>query len=323
MIAAIITLVLVVSGVGTAIAANGAKPGDALFGVDRTVEKVRLTLALSDDSRVRVKTDIAEERDQERAELEERNGSEDERVREADEHAQIALTNALETISEIRGKIEAKGNARATEALVEVESKLRELQEDRVGRTAAAQRGLTEAEVIIFAMSSLVKIEFNDVESEFKFASTDVNVIIEEIAKRTGVPAAVVKAVLKVEYEQGTEDPPKNTNDDRTANTGNTNARQESEDENENENENRNINTPGGTDSAGNTSDPGNGQTAQWEIEVKVENGQADIKAQRSDDRQEWTLTTTDKTAILASIASRTGLTTTEIQAVWQYRVED
>lgn len=49
-------------GSGTAFAANGSKPGDALYGIDRATESIQLALSLTSSIRQHVHKSIAEER---------------------------------------------------------------------------------------------------------------------------------------------------------------------------------------------------------------------------------------------------------------------
>ena len=69
MIPAIIGAILLLGGAGTtAVVADNAKPGDALYGVDRAVESMRLALA-GEDSKNELKIRFAEERLEEVEEL--------------------------------------------------------------------------------------------------------------------------------------------------------------------------------------------------------------------------------------------------------------
>ncbi len=53
---------LFVTGTGVTVAANGSKPGDALYSVDRAAENVQLALALTNGLKVQARRAIAEER---------------------------------------------------------------------------------------------------------------------------------------------------------------------------------------------------------------------------------------------------------------------
>ncbi|MEK7561252.1 MAG: DUF5667 domain-containing protein [Patescibacteria group bacterium] len=54
--------VFFVGGAGTTVAANGSKPGDILYSIDRGTEKVRLAFALTDGLKESMHRDIAKER---------------------------------------------------------------------------------------------------------------------------------------------------------------------------------------------------------------------------------------------------------------------
>lgn len=51
-----------VTGAGVSVAANGSKPGDALYSIDRSAEKVQLALAITNGQKLTVKESLAKER---------------------------------------------------------------------------------------------------------------------------------------------------------------------------------------------------------------------------------------------------------------------
>ncbi len=311
----IIATLVIALGVGTAVASERAKPGDTLFGVDQALDQIKLTFALSDTAKARTANAIAAEREQELQELEQEHKTD--AVAKAEDEAGKALSNAVDTIARVRSKLESKDNpGKAEESLAKVEDKLRDLRERHQERFADLLQGLSEAEVKFVGGKAIVKAEFNDTKLRYELNTTDLETVVRSIAEKTGVAADAVRSVLTVEREKAKS----------TVNTSanlNTNKDDEDDDEDEDDNvntpaSNANTNTP-----ASNVNSPTNvNVTARWEIEVKVENGTAEIKAKRSGDEQQWTLTTTSQAEILASIAARTGLTTVEIQSIWKYEVE-
>lgn len=343
MIPIIAAIVILLGGsVGTVVASDNAKPGDALFGIDQASENVHVFLSFSDTAKAKVKAEIAEEREEERVELESEGRSDD--ALEAEEHADNALVNAIETISRVRLKMQEKGNTEAEQALAEVEAKLISLRTLRDQRNDEdeqdEQSGLSEVEVKIQNNTAQVKLEMNDAKSMFVLQTTDEDAIIQEVANRTGATIAEVEAVIHFEVEDD-EDTNENVN-------GNTNSNDEDEDEtNENENENVNAdkdedegdddadetntnananrsensnrNTNENTNSSGEREDEG----IEIRVEVKLEDGTAEIKTKVAGSEQEWELNTTNQNTILLSISAKTGLATSAIEAIWEYSVED
>lgn len=103
MIPVIIALMLILGGTGTALAADQAAPGDALFGVDRALEQVRLNFTFGEANRARVMQEIAIERDQELQKLQSQNGETIEPARtQAQEYAGHAYQEATQALEQAR-----------------------------------------------------------------------------------------------------------------------------------------------------------------------------------------------------------------------------
>lgn len=327
MIPALVVILVLVLGTGTAVAADRAKPGDRLFGLDRAIEWTRLKLAVSGEAKAQIAAAIADERQRE-ADLLAQKGR-DEARREAEQQSDAALEQAQLTVAQVRAKLETKKNAKAVEALKKVEDKLSDLRARRADDDDGDDdAGLTEAEVKLFGAYALIKFEQNDEKSSYRMETTDRNAILSDIAKRTGLSTAALKALVKFETEDGDDNEDKendranvnrngnanqneneNRNRNTTQNTNTTNRNRNDDDDNENENVNRIPNPP---------------EIDQWKIEVRVGNGRAEIKTEfAGQNHQEWTLQTTDRAVILAEITARTGLTPAEVETMWDYEVED
>ncbi|MBI4415024.1 MAG: hypothetical protein HY566_02175 [Candidatus Kerfeldbacteria bacterium] len=341
MIITIIAVVLLTGSIGTAVAANGARPGDVLYPVDRAIESVRLKVAPAGEARARLITEFAAERQDELKSLEQKSGRED-RVAKAQQLADDALAQALGTVDEVRDKMGEDGLAsdRARDALGKIEDRLAEVQKKHREQIDDALKGLGKVEVKISATSSRVKTEFAGVKSEFTLPITDLTVIIREIASRLDISESAVRAVIHVERERSTRrNPSANTNspinvnrseddDDRNANENKNVNRprnknrdiddRDEEDENRNENENRNASRNQNTNSS--NSNVNSVESESWKIEVRVRDGKAEIKTEHGRDKQEWSVLANDQTAILSSIGQRTGLTTVFITGVWEYK---
>lgn len=59
------------------------------------------------------------------------------------------------------------------------------------------------------------------------------------------------------------------------------------------------------------------------EIEVEIKNGKAKIKIELDDEKSRFVLDTTDESEIISLIKQETGLTESEIMAIWDFEVED
>ncbi len=69
MTAFVVALILIIGGGGTALASDAARPGDFLFPLERSLEDIKVRLALSDESREQIIKDLTEERLQELREI--------------------------------------------------------------------------------------------------------------------------------------------------------------------------------------------------------------------------------------------------------------
>ncbi len=324
MIPVIIAIVVLVTGVGTAVASDSAKPGDWLFPVDRAVESARLTLTLRDTDRAKLSAKIAEEREQERLELKAENQTN--QAEEADEHTNRALDNAIETVDGVLAKQIEKGNDGAVQALTNVSLKLRAIQD----RHEAEDAGLTEAEAKIINGRTKIELEFNDQHMTYWIDATDEASIIASIKTKTNVTEEQIKAVLKIESE---DNPDENENENDNSNStppGNNNVNQgESDDEEDSDDTNSNANgslnaNRSNNEESDDDSENNNGhQTARWQIEVRVENSQATVETRSGSVEQTWVIGSADRDSILADIATRTGLTVAEIESIWSYEAED
>lgn len=345
MIPALIIIILLGSGVGTAFAADSAKPGDLLFGVDQAVEKVKFSMSFSDLTKARLKAEIAEERGKEHEQL-----VKEHKVKESEEGeklANLALEQAIATIIQVQERLAAKGKAQSLANLEEVELKLENLQlrflakqEEREG-SEREEEGLTEAEVKIIGGKALVKIEFNDIKSSFILETTNEDDILQAIADKTGLTKEQVRPVLKMEIEEEREEDVdedlnenenENENENKNENSNiNENQDEDEEDEDLNENENRNTNRNSNINRNQNTNESDDDEDANnigkddlkdWEIEVKVKEGMAEIKTKHGENRSEWNLVAKTQAEILEDIKRKTGLTVNQIKSIWQYEVE-
>lgn len=100
---AILLLILAtvgITGVGTVAASNNSNPGDVLFGLDKTVEEVRVTFTPGDEVKAKIRLEIAEERLDELQTLD----NTGEPVGPAVLEVQQALNNATVAVSNVEVK---------------------------------------------------------------------------------------------------------------------------------------------------------------------------------------------------------------------------
>ncbi len=102
-----VLVLFTISGIGTIQAAEKAMPGDRLYGLKLSAEKIQFTLALTQEARADLQTHIIETRLAERQHVEANmQSSNNER-----------LNNAIETLSTVQVKLEEKGNTQAAESV--------------------------------------------------------------------------------------------------------------------------------------------------------------------------------------------------------------
>ncbi|MBI3963836.1 MAG: hypothetical protein HY341_02450, partial [Candidatus Kerfeldbacteria bacterium] len=284
MIPAIIAIVLIISTAGTAVAADRAKPGDALYGVDRGLEVAKFAVVFGDDAKTKYLQELAEERGRELGELEEEGDT---------EHADEAHQNALDALERVRIRLE--NNQASDRAREEIEERVDQLRnrldlEEEPGDAA----GLTEAEATVHAQITTLQYEFNDRKSTITLQTTNVDAIVTALADLLNIDEAAVRAVLRVEV------------------TGDNSGRG-SDDQGEDDNVNGNVNGSGDEDEP-------QGLT---EAEAKIRGGTTTVQLEFNDQKSVLTLQTTDVNAIVQAIASNLGVDEATVRAVLRIEYED
>lgn len=215
--------VFIVMVFGVAAAAETAKPGDALFPIERGFEQVRLSLSVSDEQRARLVTQFAEEREVEVEALEREESGQESHLPEAEDNANQALEQAIVTVTAVEQKQAQKGNTKASAALQKVRTRLTNISQRQAQK--AKQRaekksvkeaqpkeeeqtpnGLTTAVATVNGQTALVKMVFNGQSSTFIVQGTTTVAVAAAISQRTGLTAAQVQSVLKfTEQDDGLE----------------------------------------------------------------------------------------------------------------------
>lgn len=89
-----------ITGVGTVAASNNSIPGDPLFGLDKAIEEVQVSLATNDEAKAKIKLEIVKERLNELEALSNTGRPVDPAVTET----QLAVNNATTTLSTVETK---------------------------------------------------------------------------------------------------------------------------------------------------------------------------------------------------------------------------
>jgi hypothetical protein len=329
--ATVIALLIVVLGVGTSVAANAAKPGDLLFGVDRVAEQVRLRLTTDETAKATYEAAVAEERAREQAKLED---EQSDHASEASELTRQALEQALGAVARVQEQLtEKQGNG--SEALMKVETRLRELQGERERRLR----------ITVESEGARMKIKVVFGRSEWEWASTAVTIstVQDDIAVRTGLPIDQIRAALPtLSGEDRVEDEPEESNDESISNSRSaqpTNTRsQDTKKTTTKRKVTKNVNV-----SVRNTNGAANANTAVRDsyrnvntersdrderlsvgkrsitVHVHLGDGVTEIQTVMNGREQEWRVRTIVQTEIIASITAKTGLSVAEITAIWDY----
>lgn len=209
MLPILIAVVIIFAGTGTVIASDAAKPGDALYGVDRAIESVRLNFTLSDTAKANFEVARAQEREEERLLV----GDDD--SDDAEEHVNRALEQAENTLERVTEEQAEKGNERAQQKLTNVSLKLSELR----ARHEARVRESLQIEVRTQGNATTVEVRGSGIETTFTLGTADLNTIVAAIVERTGLAEADIRAVMDVETESG-DDTSDDEDEDEDRDTG-------------------------------------------------------------------------------------------------------
>ncbi|MFA5051851.1 MAG: DUF5667 domain-containing protein [Patescibacteria group bacterium] len=271
MIPVIIAIALIITGTGTAIAADQAKPGDALYPVDRAIERVTYNFAFSDTSKANMLVKFAAERENEQKNLTEAGRIAD--AQQASVDTKQALQNAAEVIARVQEENQESSQTRAGQALNTVEEKLLELQNrfterqrEEVKNRVKNAVGEVEIEATTKNGQTTVIIKFHSQEIRYTLNTTDNDAIIASVQERTGLGTDDIRALIRVTADDsstadtetddtpGSEETPANINTDtNTPNLTNQNNNLNYE-HNYNSNYNNGVNNDFNYNFNGNTS---------------------------------------------------------------------
>lgn len=118
----IITAAIVIFvGASTAVTAQAARPGDALYGLDRALDQLHLHVAIGAQARASVAANIAEERQAELDQIQQQSVVNVQNETEAQADANVALDRAIEAVGKITTKSVKNRAAIASRAAAKVQ----------------------------------------------------------------------------------------------------------------------------------------------------------------------------------------------------------
>lgn len=322
MIPTAIALILMLGAGTTVAAADGARPGDALFAIDRAAENVRIALA-SDDKKDELKVRFATER-----------ADEFDSIVEEERGKRLAMRTETETDTQTNAKMAREEAAPADDGAdvalmatqaTELSTFAATSDEDRVeideeGKTKIAA-GLSTALSYITKASVELEAKGN---VEAKQALDEVAARLE--ARLSEFPEDVAVEIridsdarVKLEFEESKSD-----EKDNESGRGVDNPRDFPDDDDSDDFNNDSDDDNGGSVSGGGpvfSGAPTNSDDAPdtLKIEVELENGVAKVEVEglfgNDDNKEEFYLKTTDTAQIRAEIAERYGLSEKEVEA--------
>src|SRR3989338_8381611 len=196
-----------------------------------------------DQIKIRIKQETGKSDEEVEADIEEQ---EQEKGLMKQEKAQEAIADAQEEIAELREEL---GGANATTSVLQLLEESEEKFGEAFGQATAAEQlarnalrqmeskeeSEREIEVKIKDGGAEIEVQVDETEWEFTVNSTDLDVIIAEIAAKTGLTAEEITAIMEVKEER--EGAEKRKPEDRERGKSGKNATDSDSDDNEGENE--------------------------------------------------------------------------------------
>lgn len=356
MFATIAAIVIVLVGGGaTVAAADNARPGDALYGIDTATERVRLAIA-SEEKKSELKARFAAERAEEAEELIEEaeqeekaqatittstdDGTEasttttddaDDNSDDANEQKQRAATatlNAITTLAGVQAELEAKGNTTAAAAIAETLARLEaKVQASNAIRTRIQVERDDDGEELRIEIEKRDRESYDDKEDDRDDdASSDDNQSLE-------IEVTVRGSVAYISYEMGDrkaeyrttftsrEDiiaeiaADLNVSEDRVENY----LKLKYEDDEDNDREDSKDDDSAYDDNEDFSSDTNRVK----EIEVKVYGDQANAKVEMRSGKRTLQLSVTNRAEIIAALATELGVSESDVEAALKIERKD
>ncbi|MFA6198062.1 MAG: DUF5667 domain-containing protein [Patescibacteria group bacterium] len=307
-------VVIIGAGIGTVSAANDAKPGDLLFGIDRAVERVQLAVTPDQIQRAKLLADIAREREQEHRDLKLTDNTA--AAQKAEQLAVAAVSRAVETNDTVRAELIERGDSAAVTDLNQVRNEVDSLTNSE---PSPATTGLTGVSIKIQQHSATVTLKLNAAVATFQLPTDNLAEIEQSIAQRTGIGLPEIKQMVVLEPDHAADGIP-NSETPTGANDSNTNSTNDGQPVSDI------TAAPSTADTNSADPSPVNGSTilpAGWDITVTTQDDTASVGiTQNGLAIFAWTLPTADAEQIIASISQRTGLSADQIRSTWHLVAE-
>lgn len=179
--------------------------------------------------------------------------------------------------------------------------------DSRDSRRTSSATSIDEAEADVFRDTTSVKVELRNGQTlRFTTKATSRAGVVAEIVARTGATSAEVDAVLDFEVEDRSSRTSEQDDDSRDSDERESNDNSDSRDDNDERDDNRSDDS-----------------TSQTKIEVEVKNGRAEVKVEQNNQKDEFVLTYINRTALIAEIALKTGLSQTAVSSVLDLEIDD
>jgi hypothetical protein len=345
MIALIIAVVLAIGTGGTIVVADSAKPGDALFGIDQGVEKIRLSIS-SDDNKEELKIKFAQERVDELEELVDEAESDDSDTPaminettvteieadvftnetvikiEADDET-VVFTTSTKTRIAIVAAINTKYPTLSKtfiEGILDLETKNRASTEENKndGKKLSDDESEDVRVGLEAALSILTSLRENSDSDDprIKGLTTAINAIMAKLPSGTEIEIEDDRVKIKIEDEDD-EDDDDNDSEDEEENETKVEIKSESGDiKLEIKNGNLEIKSEGDSQTS-----PSKGLE---EVEAKVYSDTTVIQVEYNDQKTTFNISGKTKEDVVAAVIAKfPSLTSAQINAVLEFEVED
>ena len=251
-----------------------------------------LTGSLSDDDQSRFVEELLRSFDSSSARVEVRNDDDgDSRIEIRDGETRIRIE---EKDGEVEVRVREDDDSRSSE------------DDDSSDDSRSSSSSFFEAEADVFTDTTIVKVEINDRKTTFETTADTREEVIAEIVARFNVDRATVDRVLDFEIE------------DRASRA------KDSDDYSDNSSSNSNNGSDDDSDSSGDDSgDSPDDSDGRVKIEVRVEEGIAEVRLEYSGTRDEFEMPYTGKTTLITALATRSGLSQSVISGALDLEIKD
>lgn len=213
-----------------------------------------------------------------------------------------------QALEEIRLALVRNDDTRAQLQIAFAEERLNELRsilaERNNNQIATSTVATFEAEADVFTNTTIVTVEINDRKTTFETTAKTKSAVIDEIVRRYSVDRNLVEQNLDFEVE------------DRASRVSDSDDDSNSNDDDDNSSDDSSSDDDSNDDSTDDSDE-------RVKIEVRVEEGQAEVRMEYGNKRDEFTTTYTTRSALVAQLAARSGLTQSEIENNLDLEVKD